>query len=199
MTKYTSETTGWATVMAYDPGGTTGWSVMCVDPVALLVKRDKSVLKPRTYAAAQKPIPAVLRHFAAGEITGPRPEQCDQLAELIDMWADCAVVGERFTLRKFLQDDDLLEPERFNACMEWHLYGTGRPLHKQTPEQAKSKWNDDRLKRAKSLGQAWWVVGKDHARDGVRHAGLFLDRARMQPELRGRAWPHLFNLQGELK
>lgn len=198
MTRFTSETTGWAVVTAYDPGGTTGWSVMCVEPAALLGKRHATVWKPRAIALANKPIPQVVRHFAAGEITGPRPEQCDQLSELIDMWADCAVVGEGFTLRKFLKDEDLLEPVRINACIEWHLYGSGRPLFTQTPEQAKSKWNDDRLKRAKSLGQAWWVVGKDHARDGVRHAGLFLDRARQQPELRGRAWPHLFNLKGEL-
>lgn len=194
MTRYTSETTGWAVTLAYDPGGTTGWSVMCVDPVALLGKR----LDHAAHRAALKPIPQSLKHFAAGEITGPRPEQCDQLAEVIDMWADCAVVGERWTTRKFNQSEEFLEPERINACMEWHLYGSGRPLFKQTPEQAKSKWNDDRLKRAKSLGQSWWVVGKDHARDGVRHAGLFLDRARAQPELRGRAWPHLFNLKGEL-
>jgi hypothetical protein len=172
---------------------------MCVEPTALLVKRHASIERPKVYGAAGKPLPGVLKHFAYGEITGPRPEQCDQLAELIDMWADCAVVGERFDLRKFLRDPALLEPVRFNACIEWHLYGSGRPLHEQTPEQAKSRWNDDRLKRAKSLGHPWWVVGKDHARDGVRHAGLFLDRARQQPELRGRAWPHLFNLKGELK
>lgn len=195
MTRYTSETTGWAVVTAYDPGGTTGWSVMCVDPIALLGKRDGDKPTPKW---AREPIPKVLKHFAAGEITGPRPEQCDQLAELIDVWADCAVVGERWTTRKFNQSEEFLEPERINACVEWHLYGSGRPLFKQTPEQAKSKWNDDRLKRAKSLGQPWWVVGKDHARDGVRHAGLFLDRVRQQPELRGRAWPHLFNLKGEM-
>lgn len=197
MSRFTTETTGWAIVTAYDPGGTTGWSVMCLSPTALLGNRHKSVGRG-AHPDARKSIPQALQHFAAGEITGPRPEQCDQLSELIDMWADCAVVGEGFTLRKFIQEEELLEPVRVNACMEWHLYGSGRPLFTQTPEQAKSKWNDDRLKRAKSLGQSWWVVGKDHARDGVRHAGLFLDRARQQPELRGRAWPHLFNLKGEL-
>lgn len=195
MTRYTSETTGWASVVAYDPGGTTGWSVMCVNPLALLGKRDAGKATPKW---ATLPIPKVLKHFAAGEITGPRPEQCDQLSELIDVWADCAAVGERWTTRKFNQSEEFLEPVRINACIEWHLYGSGRPLWTQTPEQAKSKWNDDRLKRAKSLGQAWWVVGKDHARDGVRHAGLFLDRARQQPELRGKAWPHLFDKKGEL-
>jgi hypothetical protein len=196
VSRFTSETTGWAVVAAYDPGGTSGWSVMCLDPVALLGKRSNG---DRSHIKAMKTVPQSLKHFAAGEITGPRPEQCDQLAELIDVWADCAVVGEGFTLRKFSMDDVMLEPIRINACIEWHLYGSGRPLFTQTPEQAKSKWNDDRLKRAKSLGQPWWVVGKEHARDGVRHAGLFLDRCRQQPELRGRAWPHLFNLKGELK
>lgn len=195
MSRFTTEETGWAVVVAYDPGGTTGWSVMCLKPQALLGKRMNG---DRAHILAIKPVPSSLTHFAAGEITGPEPEQCDQLAELIDMWADCAVVGESFKLRKYLTEDEVFSPIRINACMNWHLYGSGRALHTQTPQMAKSKWTDDRLKRAKSMGQPWWVVGKDHARDGVRHAGLFIDRARQQPELRGRAWPHLFNLKGEL-
>lgn len=182
--RFTSESTGWATTIAYDPGGTTGWSVMCIQPKALL---------------GDRPIPQVLQHFAAGQITGDEPEQCDQLAELIDMWADSAVVGERFTTRKFNQSEEFLAPVRINACINWHLYGSGRALFLQTPEQAKSRWNDDRLRRAQTKGMPWWVVGMDHARDGIRHAALFLDRARQQPQLRGRAWPHLFDLKGELK
>lgn len=180
--RYTSEATGWATVIAYDPGGTTGWAVMAVDPRSLL----KSTIV----------IPRIVEHYAAGEVTGSIPEQADQLAELVDAWPDCAVVGERFSLRKMNAE---LSPVELNACMSWHLYGSGRPLFQQTPEMAKSRWNDDRLKRAKSNGQPWWVVGKEHARDGTRHAGLFLVRAREQHELRGRAWPYLFNLKGELR
>jgi hypothetical protein len=183
MTKrYTSETTGWASVVAYDPGGTTGWAVM-------------SAL-PRDLIRSNKSTPAIIQHYASGEITGVGPEQADQLAELVDAWPDCAVVGERFNLRKMAVE---LQPVKLNSCMEWHLYGSGRPLFEQTPEMAKSKWTDDRLKRAKTGGVSWWVVGKDHARDGTRHAALFMDRVRQQPELRGRAWPHLFNLKGELK
>lgn len=182
--RFTTESTGWAVVVAYDPGGTTGWTVMCIRPKELL---------------GTKSIPSALQHFAAGQIGGAEPEQCDQLAELIDMWVDSAVCGEQFTMRKFNQSEAFLSPVRINACINWHLHASGRALFKQTPEMAKSRWNDDRLKRAKSLGQPWWVVGQDHARDGIRHGGLFLERARQQPDLRGRAWPHLFNLKGELK
>lgn len=183
--RFTSETTGWATVVAYDPGGTTGWAVMCVEPKTLLKNQ------PATST--------IIKHYASGEITGEEPEQCDQIAELIDAWADSAVVGEQFTIRKFLQNREFMAPERINACIRWHLHGYGRPLFTQTPEMAKSKWDDGRLKRTKTNGSPWWVVGKDHARDGTRHAGLFIDRARAQPDLRGRAWPHIFNLKGELR
>ena len=157
---------------------------MCIEPRALI---------------STKSIPQALQHFAAGQISGPLGEQCNQLSELIDMWADSAVCGESFRLRKFLTDDEVFSPIKINACMEWHLYDSARPLFQQTASQAKTKWTDERLKRAKTGGQPWWVVGQDHARDGVRHGGLFLERARQQPDLRGRAWPHLFNLKGELK
>ncbi len=37
-----------------------------------------------------------------------------------------------------------------------------------------------------------------HARDGCRHAALFLMRARESKGLRHNAWPQFFNKEGEL-
>lgn len=161
---------------------------MSVRPRDLVVERGKFAPE----------IPRIVRHFAAGEIGGLEVEQNDQLAELLDQWSDAAAVGEDFKLRKFLVDDEVFSPIRINACMEWHLHQYGRPLFKQSSSLAKNTWTDDRLKMAKSNGMPWWVVGRDHARDGVRHAATFIKRAREQADLRGRAWPHLFNLKGEL-
>lgn len=39
----------------------------------------------------------------------------------------------------------------------------------QTPEQAKSRWNNDRLKRS-----GLWTRGKQHGRDATRHAALWV-------------------------
>jgi hypothetical protein len=171
-------------VVSYDPGGTTGWCVMSVSPKSLTL--------------VEKPLQKLVRHFAAGQVTGTEPEQMDQLSEIVDMWSDAAVVGELFTLRKFNQSRDLLAPERLNACMEWHLHGYGRPLFTQSPEMAKSRWTDERMRVVHTVGQFWYIAGQEHARDAIRHAATFLGRARDQPSLRGRAWPHLFNLKGEL-
>lgn len=184
MVTFTSKDTGWASVVAYDPGGTTGWCVMAIAPRDLL--------------AVDKPLHKVVKHFAAGQIGGVEEEQEDQLVEIIDMWSDAAIVGEQFIPRKFNQSTAFLSPVRINAVMKWALHGYGRPLFTQSPEAAKSRWTDDRLKASRSHGQLWYIPGQPHATDGIRHAALFLTRARDQVQLRGRAWPHLFNLKGEL-
>ena len=57
MSRYTSETTGWAVATAYDPGGTTGWGLMCVKPTALLGKRELALDAHRD---AIKPLPQIL-------------------------------------------------------------------------------------------------------------------------------------------
>ena len=183
--RYTSEVTGWATVVAYDPGGTTGWCVMSIRPVDLLTQDAEFARQ--------------IKHFAAGQIGGAENEQIDQLAEMADMWSDAAVCGESFVPRKFNQTTEFYAPMRVNAVMGWVLHGNGRMLFTQSPEMAKSRWTDERLKANKSCGRPWYIVGQEHARDGVRHAALFIKRAKAQPTLRFQAWPHLFKRDGELK
>lgn len=185
MPKFTSEVTGWASVVAYDPGGATGWSVMAVNPKDLLTNTRE--------------LHRVIKHFAHGEIGGPEMERIDQITELCDSWNDAAVVGEGFVLAKFSQDEELFSPMRINACVEWFLHGYGRVLFKQSAQTAKSRWTDERLKHCKSAGKPWYVPGPDHQRDAIRHAALFLGRARDQPKLRANAWPHIFNSDGSLK
>jgi hypothetical protein len=185
ITKFTSQVTGWASVVAYDPGGATGWTVMAVNPKDMLVNTRE--------------LHKVVRHFAHGEIGGGEMERTDQLTELCDSWEDAAVVGESFTLAKFSQDDELFSPMRINARVEWFLHGYGRNLFTQTAAMAKSRWTDERLKMCKSLGKPWYIPGPDHQRDAVRHAALFLGRCRDQAALRAKAWPHLFKKDGTLQ
>lgn len=177
----------WCEVLAYDPGGTTGWAVLCVRP------RDLVSDKPLNRR--------LLKHYAAGQIVGDENTQVDQLVELVDIWPNAAVVGESFVQRiknTGLETDVAYSPVRINAVVRWWLATEDRFLFKQTPRDAKAKWTDSRLDDVK-LNPGGGHANR-HARDGVRHAALFLNRAR-EPRakvLRHRAWPHFFNDKGEL-
>jgi hypothetical protein len=92
---------GWATVIGIDPGGTTGWSVMCVEPDCLS-DPDVSVLKS-------------IVHFAQGQVDGDEDDQAESLVGLIAAWPNAAVVVENFTLRTFKMSKELLSPVRITA------------------------------------------------------------------------------------
>lgn len=79
------EDMGWATVLAFDPGGTTGWCVMCANPSDLVGE------KPFSHKLFQ--------HVASGQIIGSEFAQVDQVVELVDIWPDAAVVAESFQQR----------------------------------------------------------------------------------------------------
>lgn len=180
------EENGWTCVVAFDPGGTTGWSVMCVEPDSL-VDPGVSVLKSILW----------WRH---GQIHGPENSQADQMLELVSCWPGAAVVCESFQIRQFNQSQAFLSPVRLRAVLEWGIWKgydaagsddvgivhPSRPLFTQTPEQAKSTATDDRLKQ-------WGLYvrkgGLEHARDADRHSITFLRRAKEKAALRQSAWP----------
>jgi hypothetical protein len=175
----------WCEVLAYDPGGTTGWAVMCMKPKDLVSE------KPLTRK--------LLTHYAAGQIIGSEMTQIDQLVELVDIWPRAAVVGESFVQRirnTGLETDEAYSPVRINATVKWWLATEDRFLYKQTPSMAKDRWTDDRLEDRK-LDPGGGHPNR-HARDGCRHAALFLSRAREQKGLRHNAWPQFFNKDGSL-
>lgn len=173
--------TGTADLLAYDPGGTTGWCVMSMKPRDLLGVRE-------LHKAAC--------HFAAGQIVGSEDEQIDQLVELVDHWPEAAVVGEAFWQRIVnpnLETHEAYSPVRINAVMRWWLATEDRFLFKQNPDLAKRTYTDVRLRECK-----WWLAGEEHARDATRHAGTFFTRCRKKPKLRHTAWPVLFDEKGEM-
>jgi hypothetical protein len=175
----------WVEVLAYDPGGTTGWAVMCVKP--------KLFVKDRPLNSS------ILSHFATGQIVGSENEQIDQLVELVDIWPKAAVVAESFVNRlknTGLETDPAYSPVRINSVLKWWLATEDRFLYKQSPDQAKSKWTDDRLDDARMNPDGGHAMR--HARDATRHAALFLSRARAQAKLRHNAWPQFYNLDGEV-
>jgi hypothetical protein len=176
----------WCEVLAFDPGGTTGWSVMCIKPRDLI--NPKKELTRRA-----------LEHYAAGQIVGGELIQVDQCVELIDIWPNAAVVSESFVQRirnTGLETDPAYSPVRINFTLKWWLATEDRYLFKQSPSDAKKAWTDERLEAAKLDPEGGHA--NRHARDGVRHAALFLNRASAQKGLRHRAWPQFFNKDGSM-
>ena len=169
--KFDEDDLPWASILALDPGGTTGWSVMCVDPAAL---SDPAVM-----------ILDSIYHWSQGQIEGDTNTQTDEIAELFDAWHNTPVVLERFILRKFLKSEELLSPVRVSACVEYLAARGGygrrkryapRPYVYQNVDAAKRTATDDRLKD-------WGLYladGQQHARDATRHAITLLRAAKEQ-------------------
>lgn len=172
---------GYAKLLWFDPGGTTGWSVMVVHPEALT---DPTVR-----------ILENLEYHVTGEIPGAgMADESEQLAisrvmDLISGWAGSAIGTESFRLRQFTKDVELLTPVRLIGVMKYALWAGGWGyLHEQPPSLAMKTATDERLKD-------WGLYNRSsggHARDADRHAITFLRRCKENPKLRQLAWPWIF-------
>jgi hypothetical protein len=185
-----SSHSGWATTVWVDPGGTTGWAVMSVNPQALVENR---------------PIHKCIEHWAAGQYKGNENQMASEMLQLYDVWDDAAIGIESFTLRQMAVE---LSPVSIKAKIEYGLWlqekweaedegremGRGRHLWSEPAALAKSTLPDDRMRE-----YGLWTPGPDHPRDATKHCYTFLQRAQQKPRLRCYAWPSLYNLKGELK
>jgi hypothetical protein len=168
-------TTGDATVVAYDPGGVTGWAVFSVHPVSL-IRPEYKVLENVT-------------HFTCGQFIGTEFAQATAMIELAREWPGAALVVEDFLLRKFDASRNLLSPVRLTAAFRYTLLSVDkRAAHMQQPSLAMTTMTDERLK---ATGYFERTVGVPHARDAVRHCLTFLKRLKMQPELLRSTFPAL--------
>lgn len=152
------------TVLTLDPGGTTGWSVFGVHPDAMEGDPDIRVLDNVLW-------------WTAGQFSGKQDDQIDEIVALVESWPSARLVTEDFNIR---QQAVLLDPAEINAVVRWAT----RPRYwvKQHASLAMSTVTDDRQK-------AWgfWIPGKEHARDAVKHNITFLKRrkeAEVQAQLR---------------
>lgn len=142
-------------VIALDPGGTTGWSIFQVHPMAM--EGDPDI-----------PVMSNVEWWDAGEFTGPLADQVDQIVAMVAEWPHARLVTESFTIRQMNAE---LSPVEVNFGVA--LYTRPRYWVKQNPDLAMSTVTDLRQK-------AWgyWIPGKQHARDAVKHNITFLKRRK---------------------
>jgi hypothetical protein len=157
---------GRVTSIAFDPGGTTGWSVFSVWQEAM------------RHSSAR--ILSNIAFWSAGQFTGTEGFQIDSMMSLVEAWDDDAILtSEDFILQQFSMARDLLAPVRINAKFEDRLYVAGQldRLAYQMPSLALRSVTDERLK-------VWgfWnpLQGQVHARDSVRHNITRLRRLKEQ-------------------
>jgi hypothetical protein len=190
------EANGYAQLIWFDPGGTTGWSVFSVHPDALS-QEDLSVLENVVW-------------WDQGQFVGDEDNQADEMVELCRVWPHAAIGIESFILRTRRSSEDTLSPVRLIAKLGYALRkghegrgsdlkcGRGKPrrLFQQQPSLAKNTVTDDRLKE---WGYYRREGGEEHARDATRHALTFLRRTSDEDPrstaLRVAAWPHLFGVE----
>jgi hypothetical protein len=148
------------TIVALDNGGTSGWCVMGIHPDAMTGDPDIRVGDN-------------IQFWTAGQFTGDEDEQCDEIVELIASWPSARLVTELFTLRTRITSSEVFALERMNAILRWAI----RPRYfvYQQPSLAMTTITDD---RQKSMG--FWIPGKEHARDAVKHALTFAKRKKEQ-------------------
>lgn len=190
---------GYVTIVALDPGGTTGWSVMQVSIERLF---DKKV-RPHEMIigwwhgeidcgakSGNAGSSALAQGYDLGESeTGEAAGVflCERLMYQAGQPPLAAVVIEDFILRTQTQARDALSPVRITAALQQLLWeGKATTTFKQQPSEAKTTCTDDRLKQ-----WGFWVPGSRHARDADRHAILFLRKVREQRSKIFAAWPVL--------
>jgi hypothetical protein len=173
---------GLATTVWIDPGGTTGWAVISVHPVAL-TSPEYSILDN-------------IVHWSSGDWRDTENEMAHQAVKLAQQWEGAAFGVEDFILGQMNTNRDLLSPVRITAAIEYGLWRSRdtRPVFKQRAVEVMRTCSDERLRR-------WGLYGdepksREHSRDARRHCLYFLRRAAMmggQAEaLRRSAWPALF-------
>lgn len=135
-----ASTRGQYHVIAFDPGGVTGWAAFSLSKLAF-VDPDEKVL-------------AHLHWWGTGEFEGTEREICRQAVEKcraakygsMPFNADTDVVSEDFDLVQTLGGKELLSPVRINAVLEWELVGMGIPFHLQN-RSMRTNITAERLRR----------------------------------------------------
>lgn len=210
----------WCTIVAFDPGETTGWAVMTLSP-ELLLDTDHELKDLVSWEAGQIDAKA-LGSTRAGEAMGRGHDALNFIGENIAVAQMLAIVCNEYpksvvALEKFVLDPakasgkfDLISPVRIISAFSFGLHVD---WYAKTPEDEiniqrdpylrfnlinrgdpKKTCNDERMLRW-GLDPGGGHANR-HARDAMRIAYFFLRNCRgnsyKAQEARWRAWPHLF-------
>jgi len=166
----------WPRTLWFDPGVSTGVTILWVDPAVLI-------------NPASPPIHRCVMAWWTHQLVGGRNSQVFQASELVkDIGGDVGLlIGiEDFILRTQVKDRHALEPVRWTHAFEFALWRglkdydgvkRRRGYVIQSPGDAKSRFTDPRLKQI-----SMYTPGPDHIRDSTRHALLWLSRVRAENE-----------------
>lgn len=166
-------------VVAFDPGGKSGWFACRAQLDALISRGLRSVM-------LEHPDPDVFT-WNAGLITGPEPWQAELMMALVrgtwmhgegvfDQGPDSdlfVVIQERFQLRMLGDDDTLLSPVRLSAAFRQLAWRAPFPLLTSGTSDAMQIFTDVRL-QAFNLWSGVRGPDGEHQRDATRHGALFL-------------------------
>jgi hypothetical protein len=171
--------TGDTTVVAYDPGGVTGWALASVHPDSIVVPEIRILDN--------------ISHFACGQIVGDEFRQVDQMVGLANEWPGASLVIEDFVLAKMSADRALLSPVRLTSAFRYEMRKESngeRVVRKQGRSLAFTTVTDDRLKRYRG-GYYAATAGQEHARDATKHLFTWLKRLKENVRLRIEVFPDL--------
>ncbi len=161
-------------LLAFDPGGTTGWA--------------EFVINPRAFTHPRYKVTANITQWRCGEVPGTDNEQAVQLRNMIMANApfNTKAVTEDFQLAQLKgKSRDLLSPVRINALISWHCAQSSIPLHYQnraarivvTVERLMAYGFESPMNR-----NGRWVTsgrGKD-AFSAMQHGIVYLERLKKQ-------------------
>lgn len=173
------------TVLAIDPGGTTGWSAISVRPEALSNPKVSILENITLWEHGQI-------DCLVDEIAGVH-----ELVERVSGAAGAVVLLEQFVIRRFDQKEDFLSPVRITAAFDYAARQLlGVRTYRQQPSEAMTTCTDARLKE---WGLYERAGGMGHARDADRHGILWLRKAKDPKQGRVRRhewWPHIYTDDG---
>jgi len=166
-------------VLAFDPGGKSGWARFDVDDRCLYGRR--------------KVLNSVL-DWDWGVLLGPENDQVRSMIHMSiklrdrtiayegkkDYVAECAVVSESFIPRKMSQQEQFYSPMRINAKLDYQLWLNGIELHLQQPSLALGSADlpeSDREARLIERLRRWgYYVPQKDGRAAIAHALTWLRR-----------------------
>lgn len=161
-------------VVAFDPGGTTGWATVEVD----LARVAAAGLSVGLGSLGARWKTGSIRGGSGGGDAEASVRVGREMADVVARFLGSGgvVVVEDFVLDRGRSSGrrDLLAPVRLTTALRVWLAvdGWDGRVVLQMPADAKAAVTNDRLR-------AWgaWVKGSDHERDAMRHALLYLRRA----------------------